>query len=66
MIPKEPEIKKTYLITRSYLPATVKPDTLKALNEKAKETGNRSLIVDKAIRLYLGLKDEPELETKAS
>jgi hypothetical protein len=65
MIPNKPENKKT-LVTRSYLPATIKPDTLEALNELAKETGNRSLIVDKAIRRYLGLKDGPETEKIAS
>lgn len=65
MIADKPENKKT-LSTRSYLPATVKPDTLEALNEMAKETGNRSLIVDKALRRFLGLDNEPEAELKAS
>jgi hypothetical protein len=65
MIPNKPKNKKT-LSTRAYLPSTVKPDTLEALNKKAKETGNRSFIVDQAIRLYLGLKDEPETGKIAS
>jgi metal-responsive CopG/Arc/MetJ family transcriptional regulator len=60
MIAKDPQNKKVYL------PSTVSPDTAEALNEMAKETGNRSHIVDKALRLYLGLneneKQEPELK----
>lgn len=49
-----------------FLPSTVSPDTLEALDKKAEETGNRSFLVEKALRAYLGLDKNPELEKQAS
>lgn len=49
-----------------FLPSTVSPDTLEALDKKAEETGNRSFIVDKALRAFLGLDKTSEPEAKAS
>jgi hypothetical protein len=64
MIPKAPENKKTSTAASAFLPSTVRPDTLEALNKLARETGNRSFIVDKALRFYLGLDDEIKPQRK--
>jgi hypothetical protein len=68
MIPNNTENKKAVKIRieSAYLPASIQISTLEALNKRAKETGNRSLIVDRAIRNYLGLNDDFEQEAKAS
>ncbi|MBN9386552.1 MAG: hypothetical protein J0I20_00745 [Chloroflexi bacterium] len=49
-----------------YLPSTISPETSEALNKKAAETGNRSFIVEKALRAFLGLNELPEIEKQAS
>jgi hypothetical protein len=46
--------------------ASIQPDTFDALQKETEKTGNRSFIVDKSIRAYLGLDKKPELEKKAS
>ncbi|MBN9386542.1 MAG: hypothetical protein J0I20_00695 [Chloroflexi bacterium] len=45
---------------------TVEPETSVALEKRVKETGNRSFIVEKALRAFLGLDENSELEKKAS
>lgn len=60
MITKELENKKPDLSTK--LSSTVRSSTFEALNKEAEKTGNRSFLVDKAIRLLLGLEDDAEQE----
>jgi hypothetical protein len=58
MIPKEPKIKKPYLA------ATVSQEVADLVEQEAEDTGNKSRIVEKALRLYFGLAPKPEQETK--
>lgn len=55
MITKEPQNGNS-----AKLSATIKARTLQELNRLAKETGNRSFIVNKALEEYIGLEEEPE------
>ncbi len=59
-------IAKEQKIRYPKLSFTVKPRTFEALKKRASETGNHSFIVNRALEIYLGLNDEPELEQKAS